>query len=133
MRTWMKLVIGILITVPLLAGCDSSSGGDDPKDDDAKARKFFIGEWHVTDAGVGGFYITFAEDGNLIMADYRGGPAHLKGTWAVDGETAVGPLKNPGVGTAEFIATPTGDDTMLFEFIEHWGPGKHIPLNGVKL
>ena len=96
MRTWMKLVIGILITVPLLAGCDSSSGGDESKDDDAKAKEFFIGEWHVTDAE-GGFYVTFAEDGNLIMADYRGGPAHLKGTWAVDGETAVGPLKNPGL------------------------------------
>lgn len=131
MRTWMKLVVAAVLIAPLLLGCGGSSSDPDSQDTSPE-EEFFIGEWHVT-GEEGDYFITFHEDGSLIMADYYGGPAHLTGSWTVDADTAVGPLDNPRVGTAEFIAMRTGEDTMSYEFIEHWGPGKHIPLNGVKL
>ena len=126
MRKYVWTVLLALLIPLAFTGCGGDSGGDGGGGD------FFVGEWHVTGAE-GNYFITFGEDGSVIMADSQGGPAHLTGSYTVDGDTATGPLTNPGVGTAEFIAIETGDDTMSYEFIEHWGPGKHIPLNGVRL
>lgn len=127
---WIAL---LALLVPLaFTGCGGGDGGSSDNGDSSGSDNFFVGEWNVT-GSEGNYFITFGTDGSVIMADSQGGPAHLTGSYTVDGDTASGPLRNPGVGTAEFIAIKTGDNTMSYEFIEHWGPGKHIPLNGVRL
>jgi hypothetical protein len=55
------------------------------------------------------------------------------GTYTVSGNTARGPMQNPGTGTGEIVATVSGS-TMALDFIEHWHtPYKTLKFTGVKI
>ncbi len=127
MRKLLWPVLLMLVLPLAFLGCSSDDG-----DSSGGGSNDFVGQWHVS-GSQGNYYVTFTDDGSVLMADSPGGSAHLTGSYTVSGDTASGPLSNPGVGTAEFNATLTGQDTMNFEFIEHWGPGKHIPLTGTRM
>jgi hypothetical protein len=130
MRKWLWTVLPALVIPLAFAGC---GGGSDDSSDTGGGGNRFVGEWHVS-GSEGNYYVTFKADYSMYMADSPGGSAHMTGTYTVDGDTASGPLNNPGVGAAEFIATLTGSTTMDYEFIEHWhNPYKHVPLVGTKL
>ena len=127
MRKLFGLVLLVLVLPLAFCGCGGGDGGGGDGGGD------FVGQWHVS-GSQGNYYVTFNDDGSVIMADEPNGGPHLAGTYSVSGDTASGPLNNPGVGEAEFIATLTGDNTMDFEFIEHWhSPYKHVPLAGTRM
>jgi hypothetical protein len=125
----------LALVIPLaLAGCGGGDGDDNADSGSGDSTNQFAGTWALTQTGDGSsMFIVFNADGSFIMKDTADGPAHMTGTYTVSGNVASGPLKNPGVGIGEIIATLNGS-TLDFEFIEHWhNPYKHIFYTGTKI
>ena len=122
----------LALGLPLaLAGCGGDSGGGD---DSAGGDNDFVGSWALTHATDGSaMFIDFNSDGTFVMKDCAECGPHMTGTYTVDGDTASGPLENPGVGEGEIVAELDGENLIL-DFIEHWhNPYKHVPYTGSKI
>ena len=128
---WIAL---LALVIPLvLAGC---GGGSDGGGDDSSAgdNSKFVGTWALTQGGGISWYLIFNDDGSWFISDTADGSAQrVYGTYTVDGNTAAGPMVNPGVGTGEIVATLSGD-TLALDFVEYWqNPYKHVPYTGTKI
>ena len=135
MRKFLWTTLLALVLPLALAGCGGGSGGsDDNGDDNATGDNDFVGSWALAQAIDGSaMFIDFNEDGSFVMKDCAECDAHMTGTYTVDGDTATGPLENPGVGTGEIVAELDGDDLIL-DFVEFWhSPPKHNPYTGSKI
>ena len=130
MRRLFLLPILLLSFSISLCGCggDSGGGGDD------NSSKF-VGTWALSQGGGTLWYIIFNDDGSWLISDTADGSARrVFGTYSVSGDTASGPMQNPGVGTGEIEAVLAGDDALSLDFVEFWhSPPKHVPYNGAKL
>lgn len=136
MRKFIWTVLLALVIPLALAGCGGDSGGaEDSNDNGASDNSKFVGTWALAQDGATVWYILFDEDGSWIISDTEDGSAQrVHGTYTVEGNTASGPMVNPGVGTGEIVAELDGDDTLFLDFVEFWhSPPKHIPYTGSKL
>ena len=124
----------LALAIPLsLAGCGGGSDGDSGDSGSGDNGKF-VGTWALSSGGAVSWYVIFNDDNSWLISDTADGSARrCYGTYTVDGDTAAGPMVNPGVGTGEIVATLSGD-SMAFDFVEYWhSPYKHVPYTGVKL
>ena len=129
MRKLFGLVLLVLLLPLAFCGCGGDSGGGGGGGGD------FVGTWALSQGGGTAWYILFNENGSWVISDTADGSAvRVFGTYTVSGDTASGPMTNPGVGTGEIEATLTGDTTLSLDFVEFWhSPPKHVPYNGTKL
>ena len=135
MRKLQRLLWTVLLAlvIPLgLAGCSDSDDGDG--DSGGSDNSKFVGTWALSQGGGTLWYIIFNSDNSWLISDTADGSARrVYGTYTVDGNTAAGPMVNPGTGTGEIVATLSGD-TMNLDFVEYWhSPYKHVPYTGVKM
>ncbi len=124
----------LALVLPLaLAGCGGGSDGDSGDSGSGDNSKF-VGTWALSSGGAVSWYIIFNADNSWVISDTADGSARrCFGTYTVDGDTAAGPMVNPGTGTGEIVATLSGG-TMALDFVEYWhSPYKHVPYTGVKL
>ena len=127
-----KLVLlSALLLAFSLCGCGGDSGGDG----DSGGSSKFVGTWALSQGGGTLWFIIFNDDGSWLISDTADGSARrVFGTYSVSGNTASGPMQNPGVGTGEIEAVLTGDETLALDFVEFWhSPPKHVPYAGSKL
>ena len=125
----LVLLSALLLAFSLsLCGCGGDSGGDG-------GSSKFVGTWALSQGGGTLWFIIFNDDGSWLISDTADGSARrVFGTYSVSGNTASGPMQNPGVGTGEIEAVLTGDDTLALDFVEFWhSPPKHVPYAGSKL
>ncbi len=125
---WMAL---LAFAIPLaFTGCSDS---DDDGDSGGGSSKF-VGTWALTQGAGVSWYLIFNDDGSWLISDTADGSARrVYGTYAVDGNTASGPMVNPGTGVGEIVATIDGD-VLALDFIEHWhNPYKHVAYTGTKI
>ena len=125
---WLSL---LALAIPLaFTGCSDS---DDDGDSGGGSSKF-VGTWALSQGGGVSWYLIFNSDGSWLISDTADGSARrVYGTYAVDGNTASGPMINPGTGEGEIIATLNGANLSL-DFVEFWhDPHKHILYNGTKI
>ena len=125
----------LALVIPLcFSGCSSDSsdgsGGDSGGSDNSK----FTGTWALSQGAGTLWYLIFNDDGSWLISDTADGSAlRVFGTYSVDGNTAEGPMTNPGVGEGEIIAVLDGA-TLSLDFVEFWhSPPKHVPYVGTKL
>lgn len=128
MRKILWTVLMLLFVSLALTGCGGDSGGGGGGGD-------FVGTWALSQGGGTAWYILFNEDGSWVISDTADGSAvRVFGTYSVSGDTASGPMTNPGVGTGEIEAVLTSATTLSLDFVEFWHtPPKHVPYNGTKL
>ena len=130
---WMSL---LALALPLaFTGCSSDSSSNDNDDGNAGGDNGkFVGTWALTQGQGISWYIIFHDDGSWLISDTADGSARrVFGTYTVDGNTASGPMVNPGTGEGEIIATLEGD-TLSLDFVEFWhNPYKHVAYTGTKI
>ena len=134
---WMSL---LALALPLaFTGCssDSSSSSNESNHNDDEAagdNAKFVGTWALTQGQGISWYIIFNNDGSWLISDTEDGSARrVYGTYTVDGNTASGPMVNPGTGEGEIIATLEGD-VLSLDFVEFWhNPYKHVAYTGTKI
>ena len=129
----------LALVIPLcFSGCSSDSSSDSSDDADngsgGSDNSKFTGTWALSQGAGTVWYIIFNDDGSWLISDTADGSAQrVFGTYAVDGNTAEGPMTNPGVGTGEIIAELDGS-TLALDFVEFWhSPPKHVPYVGTQL
>ena len=127
----------LALSVPLLfSGCSDSDSddGDSSGDSAGGSNSKFVGTWALSQGAGTAWYIIFKSDNSWLISDTADGSAvRVFGTYSVDGNTAAGPMQNPGVGTGEIVAVLNGS-TIALDFIEHWhSPYKHVPYTGTKI
>ena len=127
----------LALVIPFaFAGCGGGSddngdgGGGGGGGDNSK----FVGTWALSQGGGVSWYILFKSDNSWLISDTADGSARrVYGTYTVDGNTAAGPMINPGIGTGEIIAKLSGG-TLALDFVEFWhSPSKHVPYTGTKI
>jgi len=133
MRKLLWMVLLALVLPLSLAGCSGSDDGDDG-DSAGGGNSRFVGTWALTQGAGVSWYLIFNSDGSWLISDTADGSARrVYGTYTVDGNTAAGPMVNPGTGEGEIVASLDGD-VLSLDFIEYWHtPYKHVPYTGTKI
>jgi hypothetical protein len=125
----MMVSVAVLGCLLLFSGCESSESN-------TSGNSQFVGTWALYENGTGSiyWYIHFFDNGDWNISNNADGSGRRAfGTYVVSGDTARGPMENPGTGTGEIVATVSGG-AMNLDFIEHWhNPYKVLKFTGVKL
>ena len=137
MRKLQRLLWTVLLALVLplgLAGCSDSDDGGDDGDSGGSDNSKFVGTWALSQGGGTLWYIIFNSDNSWLISDTADGSARrVYGTYTVDGNTAAGPMVNPGIGTGEIVAVLEGA-TLSLDFVEFWhNPYKHVFYTGTKI
>ena len=133
MNKLLRLVAGLFLATAFslaFSGCSDSDSSGGEGADNAK----FTGTWALSQNDVVDWYIHFNADNSWFISNNADGSGRrVFGTYAVSGNTARGPMQNPGTGTGEIVATVDGRSLAL-DFIEHWHtPYKVLQYAGVKI
>lgn len=127
-RLFTAIFLAVAVSLAMVGCSDSDSG------DGGGGNAKFTGTWALSQGAGVYWYITFNSDNSWFISNNADGSGRRAfGTYAVSGNTARGPMQNPGTGTGEIVATVSGS-TMALDFIEHWHtPYKTLKFTGVKI
>ena len=131
------LLSALVASALVIAGCES--GGSNDKSDSATTTTSanpFVGGWHITSTSTSGlaWYLYIYADSSFRLCDTSDSSTpHLAGTYSLSGNSLVGSLTNPGVGSADVSATVSGSSITLTT-IENWySPAQTNVFTGNKL
>ena len=133
-RVLLTSLLAIAVAVGLSA-CGSSSSDDSDSSSGGGNNSKFVGTWALGQGGGTDWYIHFGADNSWNISNNADGSGRrVFGTYTVSGNTARGPMQNPGTGVGEIVAVLESDTTLGLDFIEHWHtPHKVIHYNSSKL